>query len=93
MNIQRLRNLTTRRLHTCMDDIYEDIEYITGEKGLMTHHIPNALRALEPYLRTTASDARLWNGEHDPEHSGDIKISPMNELEQDDFWQHFHSFE
>ena len=36
MNIQRLRNLTTGRLHTEMGHIYEDLGIITGETGLMT---------------------------------------------------------
>ena len=30
MDIQRLRNLTTGRLHTEMGHIYEDLELITG---------------------------------------------------------------
>ena len=59
MDIQRLRNLTTGRLHTHITDVYQDIEFFTGEKGIMTHMIPNAHRALEPYLREAVTDARL----------------------------------
>ena len=51
MDIQRLRNLTTGRLHTKMEHIYADIEHLTGAEGVMTHQLPNACRALEPYLR------------------------------------------
>lgn len=32
MDIQRLRNLTTGRLHTEMAHIYQDIEYLTSER-------------------------------------------------------------
>ena len=35
MDIQRLRNLTTGRLHTQMTDIYMDLDYLTGQ-SLMT---------------------------------------------------------
>jgi len=40
---KRLRNLTTHRLHTKLDHIYEDLEWISGETGLMTHMLPNML--------------------------------------------------
>jgi hypothetical protein len=76
MDIQRLRNLTTGRLHTDVGFIYQDIEYLTGEKGVMTHMLPNAMRALEPWLREKLSDRRLWDGEYDPSHIGEIDIEP-----------------
>lgn len=89
MDIQRLRNLTTGRLHTQMADIYQDIEYLTGEPGVMTHMLPDATKALLPYLRTKAPDARLWDGEYDPTHDGEIDIPPMNGEEQAEFWARF----
>ncbi len=89
MEIQRLRNLTTGRLHTKMADIYQDIEYITGERGVLTHMLPDATKALLPYLREKAPDARLWDGEHDPAHVGEIDIPPMNSDEQAAFWVRF----
>ncbi len=89
MDIQRLRNLTTGRLHTKMADIYQDIEYLTGEPGVMTHMLPDATKALLPYLRTKAPDARLWDGEYDPTHDGEIDIPPMNGEEQAEFWARF----
>ena len=33
MDIQRLRNLTTGRLHTKMDHIHEDLGFIVGDDG------------------------------------------------------------
>lgn len=74
MDIQRLRNLTTRMLHTEMGHIYEDLGTITGEKGLMTHMLPRALRAVEPWLREHVTDARFWDGEYDTTHVGEYKL-------------------
>lgn len=89
MNIQRLRNLTTGRIHTKMEDIYEDIAFISGAGGVMTHQLPNAKKALEPYLREVAPDPRLWNGEYDPMHIGEIDVPPMDESEQEALWERF----
>lgn len=74
MDIQRLRNLTTRRLHTEMRHIYDDLETITGERGLMTHMLPKVLRSVEPWLREHIADPRFWNGEYDPAHVGEYEI-------------------
>jgi hypothetical protein len=89
MDIQRLRNLTTARLHTKMENIYTDIEYLTGEKGLMTHQIPNASRAIEPYLREIVTDARFWDGEYDTTHTGEIDIPPMDEAARNAMWERY----
>ncbi len=74
MDIQRLRNLTTGRLHTAMGHIYEDLETITGESGLMTHMLPRAMRAVEPWLREHVKDERFWNGEWDQTHTGEFEL-------------------
>ena len=74
MNIQRLRNLTTGRLHTEMGHIYEDLGDIMGERGMMTHMIPRAMRAVEPWLRENVTDARFWNGEFDQTHTGEVEL-------------------
>lgn len=89
MTEQRLRNLTTGKLHTSMPDIYEDIEYLTGEKGIMTHQIPNALRALRPFLNTHVKEARFWDRAFDITHDGEYVIEPMTEQEQRDFWKRY----
>lgn len=74
MNIQRLRNLTTGRLHTEIGHIYEDLGIITGETGLMTHMLPRAMRACEPWLREHVTDPRFWDGEYDPtEDAADLR--------------------
>ena len=89
MDIQRLRNLTTRRLHTKMEHIYADIEYLTGEKGVMTHQLPNANRALEPYLRKKVTEARFWDGKYDTTHTGEIYVPPMDQAEKKAMWERY----
>lgn len=74
MDIQRLRNLTTGRLHTAIGHIYEDLGTITGEKGLMTHMLPRAMQAVEPWLREHVKDERFWDGEYDTTHVGEFAL-------------------
>ena len=89
MKIQRLRNLTTGRLHTEMQDIYEDIEFITGERGVMTHNLPNAAKAIEPWLREKVTDPHFWDGKFDITHIGEIDLKPMNAEEKAAFWTRY----
>ncbi len=74
MDIKRLRNLTTGKLHTDVGCIYEDLELITGEKGLMTHMLGRAATAVEPWLREHVTDPRFWDGKYDPAHTGDYPL-------------------
>ena len=74
MDIQRLRNLTTGLLHTNIGHIYEDLGTITGETGLMTHMLPRAMRAAEPWLREHVTDPRFWDGKYDTSHTGEIAL-------------------
>lgn len=82
MDIQRLRNLTTGRLHTKIDHIYKDLETITGEIGLMTHMLPRAMRAVEPWLREHVVDSRFWDGKYDTTHTGEIELPAPSELDR-----------
>lgn len=79
MEAQRLRNLTTRYLHTHISHVYEDIEAITGMPGVMTHMLPNAAKALEPYLREVVPDPKFWNDKYDPTHAGTVDVPVMDE--------------
>jgi hypothetical protein len=90
MDIQRLRNLTTGRLHTETGHIYQDLEYLTGEKGIMTHMIPNAMRSLEPWLRGKVTDPRFWDGEYDTTHQGEFDIEPMTAEERKQFFDRYY---
>lgn len=89
MDIQRLRSLTTGRLHTEMGHIYEDLETIIGEKGLMTHMLPRVYRAVEPWLRQHVTDARFWNGEYDTSHTGTIELPEPSESDRKAMLQRF----
>ena len=82
MDIQRLRNLTTGRLHTDIGCIYEDLGIITGETGLMAHMLPRAMRAVEPWLREHITDARFWDGEYDTTHTGEFELPKPTEADQ-----------
>ena len=86
MEAQRLRNLTTGRLHTEIGHVYEDIEYLTGEPGLFTHQIPNALRALTPWPREKVADQSYWDGEYTPSITGDYDLKPMTEKEKAEYF-------
>ena len=74
MDIQRLRNLTTCLLHTEIGHIYQDLGTITGEAGLMTHMLPRASRAVEPWLREHVTDERFWDGNFDTSHTGEFAL-------------------
>jgi hypothetical protein len=89
MDIQRLRSLTTGILHTPISDVYEDIAYITGEEGIMTHRIPDALTAIKPWLRQQVLDTRFWDERWDSTHIGQVDIRPMNNEEKALFFKRF----
>lgn len=74
MDIQRLRNLTTGRLHTEMEHFYQDLELITGMEGLFTHMLPRAWRAIVPWLRENVKDSRFWDDEYDVTHVGEYEL-------------------
>ena len=93
MNAQRLRNLTTGKLHTSVEHVYQDIEYLTGEAGIMTHHVPNATLALEPFLREKLLDERFWDERFDPTHVGDVAIVPMTEDESEAIFERFRALQ
>ena len=89
MDIQRLRNLTTGRLHTEMGHIYEDLGAITGERGLMTHMIPRACRSIEPWLREKVTDPRFWDKEYDTSHTGEFELPEPTAVERAAMWERY----
>jgi len=82
MNIQRIRNLTTSKLHTEMAHIYEDLAIITGQAGLMTHMLPGVRNAVEPWLRDKLPEPRFWDGQFDQSHTGEIELPTPTEDER-----------
>lgn len=89
MDIQRLRNLTTGRLHTEVGHIYEDLGMITGEQGLMTHMLPRAMDAVEPWLKEQITDNRFWDGKYDTTHVGEIDLPATTKEQQKLFFERF----
>ena len=89
MNIQRLRTLTTGRLHADMGSVYEDLETITGEAGLMSHMLPRAMKAVEPWLRKHVTDERFWNGEYDPSHEGEFALPEATTEERAEMFERY----
>lgn len=87
MNIQRLRNLTTGRLHTEVGHVYQDLESILGEMGIMTHMLPRAIRAIEPWLREHVTDERFWDGEWDKEHTGEFDLPEPSAEDRKKMWE------
>ena len=89
MDNQQIRIFTTGILHTKVDDLYTGVEYITGEKGVMTHMLPRAFDAMQPWLRARVTDPRFWDGKFDPTHTGETVLPPMTEDEKAFFWKQY----
>lgn len=85
----RLRNLTTQRLHTDIGFIYEDLDAIIGEDGLMTHMLPRMMLAVEPWLRQKVTDARFWDGAYDPSHTGEVELPEPTTEERAEMFQRY----
>jgi hypothetical protein len=81
---KRLRTLTTGRLHTReISYVYEDLEWIIGETGLMTHMLPNMLEAVEPWLRQHITDPDYWDGVYNPNCTGSYTLPEPTPDERD----------
>jgi len=91
MDIQRVRNLTTSRLHTDIRFLYEDLCFITGINCLMTHELPNAMRAVLPWLIDHIPDPAFWDNEYNPLHIGEIELPVPSELERQAIVERFNS--
>lgn len=89
MDIQRLRNLTTGVLHTEMDHIYEDLENITGQAGLMTHMLLRVVKAVEPWLRDHVNDERFWDGKFDASHTGEFELPEPSKEDRDAMFERY----
>lgn len=81
MDAQRLRNLTTGLLHTKIEHIYQDLEFITRGGGIMTHMIPIVMEAIRPWLKEKVTDERFWDGKFDKSHTGDFPLNCMTKKE------------
>lgn len=92
IDAQRLRTLTTDRLHTVIDDVYKDLDMIVaGDSVVMTHEIPNWLVAIKPWLRAQGLDPRFWDGAHDPSHTGTMTLPVPSKRERAEMWERFNT--
>lgn len=57
-----------------MSHVYEDLENIMGERGLMPYMLPNVMRSVEPWLRKHVPEERFWDGEYDTTHCGEYML-------------------
>lgn len=72
-----------------MGHIYEDLGTITGETGLMTHMLPRAMRAVEPWLRDNITDPRFWDGEYDTTHIGEVELPMPNAADREAMFERY----
>jgi hypothetical protein len=81
---KRLRTLTTGRLHTReISYVYEDLGWIIGETGIMTHMLPNMLKAVEGWLRQHVTDPEYWDGAYNADSTGSYMLPEPTAAERD----------
>ena len=88
-DIQRLRNLTTGKLHTEMNHIYEDLGAIIGDDGIITHMIPRVMRAVDPWLKENVKDSRFWDGKFDTTHTREIELPDPTKQDREAMFERF----
>jgi hypothetical protein len=87
-----LRNMTSGRLHTDIGQVYQFIEEYTGEKGIMTHHIPSACRALLPILKTKLGPEWFTDEWIKEGLSESVEVSDLTVEERKLFWDSFNGY-
>lgn len=85
IDCQRLRNLTTGRLHTEVSHYYEDLETLTDWHGLLTHQLPRVSEAITPWLKEVVRDKRFWDEQYDVTHTGTVTIRMPTQKEREIF--------
>lgn len=63
----------------------------------MTHMLPNASRAMKPWLEEKLKEPRFWDDQFDVTHIGEAVLEPMTKRELKDFMERYaalpHPFE
>lgn len=81
----QILNITTGRLYTEMGDIYKFFNDVI-EPGIMTHMLPNAMRAIVPILKTKLPE-KYFGDFYDPTFpNGTIEFEFT---EKDEFWARY----
>jgi len=88
----KLRNITTGIMHTEIKDVYLFFEEYTGEKGIMTHHLSSAIKAITDILKTKLSDKWFTKEWIKEELDEVIEIPDITEEEKASFWKLFQEY-
>lgn len=85
----KLRNITTGILHTNIGDVYIFLEEYLNEKGIMTHQLPSACRALQPILKRKLN--KTWFDELWVKDGLDaiVEIDNITDEEKTEFWKSY----
>ena len=87
---QRLRNLTTGKIHTNFDDVVEDLQKIFGDKYKTTSMTAGALNnAIRPWLMAQGLDDRFWDGRYDVTHTGTTQLHTPTPDEREEIGQRY----
>jgi hypothetical protein len=84
MDIQRLRNLTTKKIHTNHLDMHQDIEIIS-RYYIFDHQTYAALDAIQSFLMKNITDDKFFENKVDKSHNGCYDIPSMNDEERQEF--------
>jgi len=82
---QRLRNLTTGRMHTNANDIKKDLEFFTEEEGIADISMGGANAALLKFLKVRLPDKRFWEDKYDATHDGSTLVSTLTFKEKEEW--------
>jgi len=90
----KLRNITSGVLHTGIGDVYVFLEDYLDAKGIMTHQLPSACRALEPILKKKLPENwftkewikdELWQ-------NTEVEVPDLTAEEKNEFWKEYEVF-
>lgn len=74
-----------------MGDIPEDLSQILGMPGLFSHLIPDAYKAVLPWLKEHVTDPRMWEEKWDPNHTGETELPTPTPDERASMMARFYS--
>lgn len=80
----QILNITIGRLHTGIGDVYEFFNKVI-EPGIMTHHLPNACKAINPILREKFSED-FFVDEYRPETKNEEMEFEFTDQDKERFW-------
>lgn len=88
----KLRNITSGILHTEIGDVYLFFEEYIGMKGIMTHQLGSACKAIEPILRTKFG--KMWFTDEWIKDGLNVmvEVPDLTAEEKELFWKHYHAY-